>query len=1048
MTATTYDKQRTEMYEEYMQVPQETLDEFCRVLFDKTVADRPGSPLNILFMGIGSGRLEVPFLQYLLRQNFSHINVVACDASEDMISGLCDRVTKAFGIKIPTFATVRSDQSIKMAECDFCVDGTDTSIKIVIGDFTAKQTFAQIEGSFDLITAFFVLHLMGNWYVALSECMRMLRTSGHFAYTEEIGDARWVDGRFDDRETAIIESSTSADLDYRRALLRFYRRFHECRAKCQKPWDRDIIASDMRLVTEHLTRCWNTQPYAEGIATTTPATPSAEDIFWTAPGFSINQLIDWIRTGRAFYNPLFLSLSNQERLAIAEALDGQHYIIPKSQWDEVLPRQEGHRLTTFQKQGPYIGIEHTAYDSAYQLKRLHASSLYRLELPQQLGGPSLGDELRLSIANQVRRRLLWLYNHYFRSRRFVHLDYVIWEPDDYGMSTGDFAQNLPIYVAGLSQDCLADYLIDYTCYTNVRPSVPSQQHDGQAQELLFVDLIFDLTKFLGLIDIRRGERFNISVDVDDLGRLDRMTVVVPQHNASIELNNSISELHTILRNNYQHVYLRDENELTFDEIQRPWGRSYDAPHEIKSAIDAVRTVLTQEARQRVDVWRPDWMAVVGGTSEADHSLFHEKVELIVQSIVFMDMIGYSSQTAHWQRILFMPDVFAERQDGQSPSEKKRIGFSGLVVIDGMKQSTYAYDDAVRFAMSYFASQDAIVELSSLVAKESQANFDLQVKQSKLLNMFSRIMSDFTHTMTYIDKSRRHLHQFLAKERALGETSSPDIVSTINKALEKLEEHIGHRYAWLQKAVTPEKWTRSKIEGYQSINVYKEIAKFKSSRPFIQVLSHSFDLEEENWIYQDDWWSRFFDLSGLDRARRMNIRAAGQLGAFFTVLENVLSNTIKHNVRPSEGRNLLDKLADQDLAKELQSRCDLVSEADARDIRRRRYAELKLYVGNNDSGPTSKLPDTYPYELFDCAEQSTEWLWFRDNGIGMRPQDAEHAVRWLCGNQEALELEVGRGTGLALIGLCCQYMRWLPYLELGPVNERGYGSVTLWLRMAK
>ena len=159
----------TDLYNRIMKVPDKVSAAIMSRLYESAKSSLSGSGVKkILFLGVGTGRLELPFAKYCIGKNVN-CQFTAVDISEKMLTGFKQQIS---GLKLKDLHIDIKTQSLE----EFC------SIE---------------DEQFDLVFCLFTLHLVFDWEKCLYNILsKRLKIGGRLVLGEEIGDISLMEGNF------------------------------------------------------------------------------------------------------------------------------------------------------------------------------------------------------------------------------------------------------------------------------------------------------------------------------------------------------------------------------------------------------------------------------------------------------------------------------------------------------------------------------------------------------------------------------------------------------------------------------------------------------------------------------------------------------------------------------------------------------------------------------------------------------------------------------------------------------------------------------------
>jgi len=144
-----------DLYDRILQIDE---DEFVKKFEENLNFEDSSSKLCLLFLGCGTGRIEVPLLKAL--KNPVEVHIV--DINKEFLKKCYERIKKINRIQ---------------------------RIEVIVHQTTIEKFWeVHYDKKFDIITAFFVLYLSPRWHDWVYCILSKLKSNGWFLLAEEIGD--------------------------------------------------------------------------------------------------------------------------------------------------------------------------------------------------------------------------------------------------------------------------------------------------------------------------------------------------------------------------------------------------------------------------------------------------------------------------------------------------------------------------------------------------------------------------------------------------------------------------------------------------------------------------------------------------------------------------------------------------------------------------------------------------------------------------------------------------------------------------------------------
>ena len=217
--------------------------------------------IKILDIGIGSGALTIPILEYLESKKNLSYHLDCFDISESMLSHLEKNLSIYPSIK-------QKVNYIKKDAEEGLLNYYDKS-------------------AYDLIIITFVLHYIKKWKRLLRDVFKCLKNGGIFLQAEIIGDLRNVDGKFDTDSPKIFEQ--------------FWKKYFSERSKYSN-WEPLISVSDLSVVLKYCLEKFQFKVFKE------------KKFLWKT-NIIWEDLLDWIKC--APVSSLGSNLSDSERAELS-----------------------------------------------------------------------------------------------------------------------------------------------------------------------------------------------------------------------------------------------------------------------------------------------------------------------------------------------------------------------------------------------------------------------------------------------------------------------------------------------------------------------------------------------------------------------------------------------------------------------------------------------------------------------------------------------------------------------------------------------------------
>jgi len=428
-----------EEYDKFLAIPEYVQTQIAQNLYNNLELKRY-SKLSILSVGVGTGRLDIPFLKHLVQMN-KNIYFVAVEPSDKMRKVFEEKLRKA-GFQPSNSKSNEYNQG-------------QLRVKILSQPFSSELCNALLNrhSSFDVILALFVLHTIPNWQDAFLGMFKLLKPGGAIVLAEECGDIQWLDNRLVNMERVSLIWQNMMDDDeeakHRWFHYKFWQEYHRLRRDMLgKGWDPEISATDLGPIKATLSELarlrygkWN----------------PLESIEWDGEPITIDTLLDWIEGKQVLFTPLLLwGLTKQDLTELKRWME--EWIKRQLQLRAVnisIPRKEGHKFYIYQKPDP----EPDEFQKmlGYLLQR---SRLAIPRLVERIDYNKIDiDREEKTIYHHACNRLSLLYQQHFRGQEPIALAYISWD-----LVRGKWRTPLPILVAGIPGDKIIEFVASYALY--------------------------------------------------------------------------------------------------------------------------------------------------------------------------------------------------------------------------------------------------------------------------------------------------------------------------------------------------------------------------------------------------------------------------------------------------------------------------------------------------------------------------------------------------------------------------------------------------------
>ncbi len=480
------------------------------------------SSLRVLLLGAGGGRLEIPLIETLGDTVPGDLTVTAVDSSDAMISHFKDRFQKKFG--------------------------NNDKIRLEIHTLDIRDFEFEKYEKYDVVTAFFVLHMVSQWGEVLKKIITSLNPQGFFLFAEETGSTAVIDNLLPSEDICEISSLP-------KEYFIFWKKFFDERIKLGKPWFQPIAASDYGLVSDILANLdFEKKEYNISLS--------------SQPAYSMADFLDWLDDIYLFL-PIGRYLTKEDRKKIKNEVE--RFFSDSGQLDlnKSFDRKEGHRFLCFKKKKD---VSPTYIDA---VTRKSVSKFSKQTSNLSLLDSNICIKGSRSLFNQMEPPcfespdyITAIKNRLFITgitllsclQKRVHFDYVMWKEDYFSDNKSRYVHGLPSFIhlepdKG-NKDIFTRYIVSYSLYFFIRSRVAGPN--------TFIDFMFQKFRYFNSIIIKKGEEVKVSIE---FGRDKSLMLVITLPPASIEtekLDDAIKSLSESIEND-QH-FRKDNYLYDFDNI--------------------------------------------------------------------------------------------------------------------------------------------------------------------------------------------------------------------------------------------------------------------------------------------------------------------------------------------------------------------------------------------------------------------------------------------------------------------------------------------------
>jgi len=437
------DKFSASRYDEEMSIPDKAQIQLVEQLING-IQLHSRSELSVLSIGVGTGRLDIPFLESVLNSK-TRIFFTAVEPSHPMLKRFRDKLRNKGFI-------------FKDSDCNDC-QNRNVQVKLIEKTFTIELNL-HTDSNFDVILALFVLHAIPNWRDSLIKMLNLLKPDGFIVFAEECGDIQWLDNRLIDMnriEQIWREKDQNAEAKSRWMHYRFWQEYHRIRREeIGKGWYPEISATDLGPVK---IACRNLAALGYGRWET------QEAVEWIGKGISFDTLLCWLKGEEVLFTPLMLWGLTQKNLDDLEKEMRKWAVDHGNNTSDTIARMEGHKFYFYQK--PASDSKQFENLFRYYLRKVHSVgprlienidfNKIQIERKRIDEKESIGDEKK--IYSHASNRLNLFYQQHFRGSEPIVLAYVSWD-----LWRKQWWFPLPILIAGVRSEKIEDFVASYAFY--------------------------------------------------------------------------------------------------------------------------------------------------------------------------------------------------------------------------------------------------------------------------------------------------------------------------------------------------------------------------------------------------------------------------------------------------------------------------------------------------------------------------------------------------------------------------------------------------------
>lgn len=218
-----------ERYVDALSIPNGALKETISWMMRQT--PKKNNHLNVLIIGQGAGRIELPFIEES-SHHFNSVNATFIDFSKNSNKKFINSLESAgFQVLSETEGTWIRD---------------NVTCTIIEDDFEDWEPFDAM--NWDVVIAFFVINFFSDWILGLKKIIQLLNEGGALFISEDTFDLRFIDNTFSlDEFNSNLIAKDKLDSD-RLLFNKFWRKYYDLRCNSGYVWGPVISPSNMSLV--------------------------------------------------------------------------------------------------------------------------------------------------------------------------------------------------------------------------------------------------------------------------------------------------------------------------------------------------------------------------------------------------------------------------------------------------------------------------------------------------------------------------------------------------------------------------------------------------------------------------------------------------------------------------------------------------------------------------------------------------------------------------------------------------------------------------------
>jgi len=641
-------------YEQFFEIPEkdkaELGEKFLELIPIKENA-------NILFHGIGTGRLELPIIKMMIAKK-QHVNIYAVDSSYRMLEKLLEKINEPFRSRM-----VESNEEIWKYAHD------NVSLTVFHEDlekFYTETKYKEVRAvKFDVIFDFFALNAtIVNVEDVLIKILPFLKPGTHVVFGEESGDYCWLSNDLSKSKGKIPKPSLK---NYRRCYFEFWREYHRLRKENGREWVSTLCPSNLGKLKE----IFNLATYS-GICRRPKLDKSKNTgsvrIEWKPRNISLATCLDIVKQDKKVFG-FSMNLDHETAEEIATELKAKEYNL-----NATVERQEAEDFYIYQIQDieKMLGLVKSVALGEIEVS---ARKSFHIQPPLLFKEK---EEQKKSPKNQAFNLLIKMFEHEYFDKQFSLLinlglkfhegsidpQNVEWEEQfpsilNLRMQTKSYEEIKSHALHFLATDML--YL------TLFRDSLP------------FTELMFKIfpTKFPVHIELEEIEQPEIDYDLNTRGKPQYMMLTLPDFRKQFMQDQEIRVKLLSLIDDVKDTLIPISKGFTLPyfcdlaQIEEVFLKSFSKELDLEGRLKEVRSLIQAKYSEKWEGYVNRIMQVLYEVAVSSDwlELFEnekEKTRTILTNFIFIYVLGFGDSYS-WNNVTYYPTVFGEKDNKEASS---------------------------------------------------------------------------------------------------------------------------------------------------------------------------------------------------------------------------------------------------------------------------------------------------------------------------------------------------------------------------------------------